>query len=41
MYRLPAPQPGYNYSAVNGDVLMLDDDAFETLQLIRIARAIL
>ncbi|UOA26898.1 transketolase [Pseudosulfitobacter sp. DSM 107133] len=41
LYGLPSPQRGYNYSVVNGEVLSLDDDAFETLQLIRIARAVL
>ncbi|ASM71948.1 MULTISPECIES: transketolase [Roseobacteraceae] len=41
MYRLPAPATGYNYATVNGEVLVLEDDAFETLQLIRIARAVL
>jgi hypothetical protein len=30
----------YNYAVVNGELVTLQDSAFETLQLIRIARAI-
>ncbi len=39
-YRLPPPDAGYSYSVLNGEVLALEDDAFEQLQLIRIARAV-
>ncbi len=39
-YKLPELEPGYNYSVVNGELVTLQDSAFETLQLIRIARAI-
>ena len=38
-YKLPMLEPGNNYAVVNGELVTLDDDAFETLQLIRIARA--
>lgn len=40
VYKLPDLEPGYNYAVLNGDLVALQDDAFETLQLIRIARAI-
>ncbi|MCR8825273.1 hypothetical protein [Pseudosulfitobacter koreensis] len=40
-YRLPELEPGYNYAVVNGELVTLEDSAFETLQLIRIARAVL
>lgn len=39
-YRLPTLEPGYNYAVVNGELVTLQDSAFETLQLIRIARGI-
>ncbi len=39
-YKLPELDPGYNYAVVNGELVTLQDSAFETLQLIRIARAI-
>ena len=39
-YNLPMLEPGNNYAVVNGELVTLDDDAFETLQLIRIARAV-
>lgn len=39
-YTLPTPEPGYNYAVVNGELVTLKDSAFETLQLIRIVRAI-
>lgn len=39
-YRLPPLDPGYSYTVMNGEVLALENDAFETLQLIRIARAV-
>lgn len=39
-YKLPELEPGYNYAVVNGELVTLQDSAFETLQLIRIARAI-
>lgn len=39
-YRLPKLAPGYSYTVMNGEVLALEDDAFETLQLIRMARAV-
>ena len=39
-YRLPVLEPGYNYAVVNGELVTLQDSAFETLQLIRIARSI-
>ncbi len=39
-YRLPQLDPGSSYSVVNGEVLALENDAFEVLQLIRIARAV-
>lgn len=39
-YRLPPSDPGYSYSVLNGEVLALENDAFEQLQLIRIARAV-
>ena len=40
-YRLPAADPGYKYTVLNGELIQLQDQAFETLQLIRIARAVL
>ncbi len=39
-YRLPPLEQGYSYSVLNGEVLALENDAFETLQLIRIARSV-
>ena len=39
-YNLPILDPGYNYAVVNGELVTLEDSAFETLQLIRIARAV-
>ena len=39
-YKLPAPEPGYNYAVVNGELLTLQEDDFEMLQMIRIARAV-
>ena len=39
-YDLPELQPGYNYAVVNGELVTLADSAFETLQLIRIARSV-
>lgn len=39
-YNLPMLTPGYNYSVVNGELVTLDDESFEMLQLIRIARAV-
>lgn len=39
-YLLPPLDPGYSYSVLNGEVLALEDQAFETLQLLRIARAV-
>lgn len=39
-YKLPELEPGYNYAVLNGELVTLQDSAFETLQLIRIARAI-
>lgn len=39
-YKLPELEPGFNYAVVNGELVTLQDSAFETLQLIRIARAI-
>jgi len=39
-YSLPALEPGYNYAVVNGELVTLEDSAFETLQLLRIARAV-
>jgi hypothetical protein len=39
-YKLPELEPGYNYAVVNGELVTLQDSAFETLQLIRIARAV-
>jgi len=39
-YRLPPLEHGYSYSVLNGEVLALENDAFETLQLIRIARSV-
>ena len=41
LYRLPEPEEGYNYAVLNGQVISLRDSAYETLQLIRIARAVL
>jgi len=41
LYRLAEPQEGYNYAVLNGQVISLQDSAYETLQLIRIARAVL
>ncbi|UMA64132.1 hypothetical protein LVO79_14030 [Roseivivax marinus] len=41
LYRLPQRGPDQNYAVVNGQLLQLDDSAYETLQLIRIARAVL
>lgn len=39
-YRLPQLDPDHSYSVVNGEVLALENDAFEILQLIRVARAV-
>ena len=39
-YKLPALEPGYNYAVVNGELVTLQDNAFEMLQMIRIARAV-
>ena len=39
-YKLPILEPGYNYAVVNGELVTLQDSAFETLQLLRIARAV-
>ncbi|MEQ6247769.1 hypothetical protein ABMC89_02640 [Sulfitobacter sp. HNIBRBA3233] len=39
-YGLPPLQDGNNYAVVNGQVVQLDSDAYELLQLIRVARAI-
>jgi len=39
-YKLPALEPGYNYAVINGELVTLQDDAFDMLQMIRIARAI-
>lgn len=39
-YELPELQPGYNYAVVNGELVTLADSAYETLQLIRIARSV-
>lgn len=41
LYRLPQLQDGRNYAVLNGQVISLSDSEYETLQLIRIARAIL
>ena len=41
LYRLPQLSDGQNYSVVNGQILQLNDDEYELLQLIRIARAVL
>ncbi|EAP75084.1 hypothetical protein [Roseovarius nubinhibens] len=40
-YALPELADGYNYAVVNGEVLMVEDSAYEMLQLLRIARAAL
>ena len=40
LYRLPQLAPGQNYAVLNGEIVALDDDAYEALQLIRIARAL-
>lgn len=40
-YALPELAEGYNYAVVNGEVLMVEDSAYEMLQLLRIARAAL
>lgn len=40
IYRLPASQSEENYAVLNGELIALDDNAYETLQLIRIARAV-
>lgn len=39
-YNLPILDPGFNYAVVNGELVTLEDSAFEALQLIRIARAV-
>lgn len=39
-YNLPNLDPGYNYAVVNGELVTLEDSAFEALQLIRIAQAV-
>jgi len=39
-YNLPTLEAGYNYSVLNGELVTLEDSAYETLQMIRIARAI-
>ena len=39
-YDLPELQPGYNYAVVNGELVTLADSAFDTLQMIRIARSV-
>lgn len=41
LYRLPELPGGRNYAVLNGQVISLSDSEYETLQLIRIARAIL
>ncbi|QFT59688.1 hypothetical protein FIU94_12710 [Sulfitobacter sp. THAF37] len=41
LYRLPSPAPDVNYAVLNGQVIRLSDSQYETLQLIRIARAAL
>ena len=41
LYRLPQAGPDVNYSVLNGQLVQLTDSQYETLQLIRIARAIL
>lgn len=41
LYRLPDAEDGYNYAVLNGQVISLQDSAYETLQLIRVARAVL
>ncbi|TDK51470.1 transketolase [Antarcticimicrobium luteum] len=39
-YNLPPLEPGYNYAVVNGELVTMQDSAFEMLQLIRIVRSI-
>jgi len=39
-HNLPILDPGFNYAVVNGELVTLEDSAFEALQLIRIARAV-
>ncbi|MEI4264226.1 transketolase [Roseovarius sp. D0-M9] len=39
-YRLPKLDPGYSYTVLNGEVLALENDAFDTLQLIRVVRSV-
>lgn len=41
LYGLPIPQADQNYSVLNGQLVQLTDSQYETLQLIRIARAVL
>lgn len=41
LYRLPPLRDGQNYALLNGQIIRLTDSEYETLQLIRIARAVL
>lgn len=41
LYRLPEPATGHNYAVLNGQLITLEDSAYETLQMIRVARAFL
>ena len=41
LYRLPPLDAGQNYAVLNGQIIRLTDSEYETLQLIRIARAVL
>lgn len=41
LYRLPPAPEGQTYSVVNGQVIAVDDAAYEMLQLLRVARAVL
>ncbi|MFW8637217.1 hypothetical protein [Cribrihabitans pelagius] len=41
LYRLPQPSADENYAVLNGQLVLLDDEGYELLQMLRIARAIL
>jgi hypothetical protein len=41
LYRLPDPGPDQNYAVLNGQIVQLSDSAYDVLQMIRVARAVL
>ncbi|MFW8592672.1 hypothetical protein [Cribrihabitans neustonicus] len=40
LYKLPQPGAGENYAVLNGQIVVLDDEGYELLQMLRIARAV-